>query len=108
MTAKSTATIIFIFVCNLPQTLLGQNNKGAERYFRTVLQKVRTEFNVPALGGVLVIDGKTVVAGSYGVRKQGSVIAVTDNDRFPIGSISKTFTGFLAARLTQPQNNVLG
>lgn len=77
------------------------SDPGANTYFRNVLQKVRTENKVPALGGVLVIDGHILVAGATGVRKEGSAIAVTNADKFPIGSITKTFTGFVAARLVQ-------
>jgi CubicO group peptidase (beta-lactamase class C family) len=89
----------------VPAAAVDQSEAGANKYFRRALSTVRTHFNIPALGGVLVMDGKVVVAGATGVRKQGNPIPVTDDDRFPIGSITKTFTGFVVSRLVQ-QNTV--
>ncbi len=85
----------------LPSGAVAQSEPGAEKYFRRALANVREEFKVPALGGVLVLDGKVVVAGARGVRKEGHPTPVTDNDRFPIGSVTKTFTGFVASRMVQ-------
>lgn len=99
---KSLVALPFIIaLLFLPAQAFCQSEAGANKYFRNVLSNVREEFKVPALGGVLVIGGKIVVAGATGVRKQGDQISVTDNDKFPIGSITKTFTGFLASRMVQ-------
>ncbi len=104
---KQIALLVFVLFTVIGKNIFCQVDPGADKYFRTILHRVRDEFKVPALGGVLVVDGKVVVAGSFGVRKEGTANYVTDNDKFPIGSVSKTFTGFVAARLTQPNNFLL-
>lgn len=88
-----------------PVTAVAHGEEAADAYFRTALGRIRTTYNVPAMGGVLVVNGKVVVAGAVGVRQQGTTSAVTDNDKFPIGSITKTFTGLVAAKLTQTYSN---
>ncbi|WP_373548378.1 serine hydrolase domain-containing protein [Haliscomenobacter sp.] len=80
---------------------------GLEVCFRHTLGKVRNESKIPALGGVLVFDGKIQAAGATGVRKEGTNFNVTDNDRFPIGSISKTFTALVIAKAIQNSSQVI-
>lgn len=88
-------------------TLSLQAQSGVEVCFRHTLSKVRTEAKVPALGAVLVYDGKIQAAGATGVRKEGTNFNVTDNDRFPIGSISKTFTALVVAKAIQNTSQVI-
>ena len=83
-----------------------QINAGADFYLDGILKKLRTQFNVPSVCGTLVIDGKIVAFGATGVRKQGNAAQVKDDDLFAIGSVTKTITGFLAAKvIEQNQNN---
>ena len=78
-----------------------QINAGADFYLDGMLKKLRTQFNVPSVCGTLVIDGKIVAFGATGVRKQGSAAQVKDDDLFAIGSVTKTITGFLAAKIIE-------
>ncbi|MES2661209.1 MAG: serine hydrolase domain-containing protein [Verrucomicrobiota bacterium] len=54
---------------------------------------------IPALAAACVLDGKIIAAGATGVRKYGDPTPVTVNDKFHIGSCTKSMTGTLAAML---------
>lgn len=54
---------------------------------------------LPALGGGLVRGGALVYAGIRGIRKRGSAVVATIDDRFQLGSITKPITGFMLAVL---------
>jgi CubicO group peptidase (beta-lactamase class C family) len=82
-----------------------QINAGADFYLDGILKKLRTQFNVPSVCGTLVIDGKIVAFGATGVRKQGNAAQVKDDDLFAIGSVTKTITGFLAAKIIEENQN---
>ena len=55
--------------------------------------------HVPGLVAAAVIDGKIAYAGATGLRKHGHTAKVTIDDKFHIGSCSKSFTALLAAIL---------
>lgn len=80
--------------------------EGADKYFRKALETTRAKFSNPALGGCLVIGGKIMAHGATGYRDLTNTnYTVTDNDRFPIGSVTKPFTSFVAARVIQAMPN---
>ncbi len=54
---------------------------------------------VPSLAAAVVLDGRVVAAGAQGVRKQGEAAAVTLDDKYHIGSCTKSMTATLAAIL---------
>ncbi len=56
---------------------------------------------VPGLVAAAVLDGKIVAAGAAGVRKHGAPEKVTVEDKFHIGSCTKSMTGTLAAMLVK-------
>ena len=106
MKTKSFFYVVGIASLSVNTPIVSAQN-GVEVCFRHTLSKVRNESKVPALGGVLVYDGQIKAAGATGVRKEGTNINVTDNDRFPIGSISKTFTALVVAKAIQNTAQVI-
>lgn len=56
---------------------------------------------VPALVAAAVLDGKIIAVGATGVRKHGDPAKVTVEDKFHIGSCTKSMTGTLAAMLVK-------
>lgn len=65
------------------------------------LEDRRHAFNFPALAAAVVREDRVIAAGVTGERKAGSGVAVTWNDRFHIGSCTKSMTGLLAAELAR-------
>ncbi|RYD49865.1 MAG: class A beta-lactamase-related serine hydrolase [Verrucomicrobiaceae bacterium] len=58
---------------------------------------------VPGLAAAVVLDDEIIAAGAAGVRKQGAPEKVTVEDRFHIGSCTKSMTGTLAAMLVKEE-----
>jgi CubicO group peptidase (beta-lactamase class C family) len=64
-----------------------------------VLNAIRTEFNVPAVGGVIVTKQGIAALDVAGIRKHGSNVAVETGDRWHLGSDTKAITATLLAVL---------
>lgn len=56
------------------------------------------EFQVPGMAVGIVRHDSVLLARAYGVSIKGSTIPITSSTVFGIGSITKSMTGFLAAR----------
>lgn len=60
------------------------------------LEAIRAKHDLPALGVIVIKDGKVVDRGAVGVRKEGEKTPVTMADQFHIGSCTKSMTATLA------------
>lgn len=65
------------------------------------LNSVRNTYNLPALGCLVIANGKVAALGAVGTRKQGVDVPVTTSDLWHQGSITKSMTATLAALLVQ-------
>ncbi|HEX5886099.1 MAG TPA: serine hydrolase [Pyrinomonadaceae bacterium] len=66
-----------------------------------MLDSVRAEFGVPALGGATVTAQGIKEVGVSGIRKHGSSVPVETGDRWHLGSDTKAMTATLLAVLAQ-------
>lgn len=66
-----------------------------------MLETIRVKHKFPALAAVVMVDGKIVVTNAVGFRKSGGPEAVTINDKFHIGSVTKSMTATVAAMLVE-------
>lgn len=64
-----------------------------------MLEPLRNELKFPALAAAVVVNGRITAAGATGVRKWGDTNRVTLEDKFHIGSITKSATALLAVML---------
>jgi len=67
----------------------------------SMVEPIRVRFELPALAAAVVQNGRIVASGAVGTRRAGSVIPVTLDDRFHIGSDTKAMTSLLAAMLVE-------
>lgn len=65
------------------------------------LEPVRVRFELPALAAAVVRDDRLVALGACGVRRWATDARVTPSDKFHIGSLTKSMTATLAARLVE-------
>lgn len=65
------------------------------------LEVLRATHKVPALAALAMVGGEVRMAGAVGLRKLGSPEVVTQNDRWHIGSCTKSMTATLAAMLVE-------
>ncbi|MCO6456558.1 MAG: beta-lactamase family protein [Pirellulaceae bacterium] len=63
------------------------------------LERLIANTQVPSLAAAAVLDGRIVAAGASGVRKQGESVRVTRDDKYHIGSCTKSMTATLAAMM---------
>ena len=85
---------------------LGQTSGASETNqgqpdLRPLLERVRAQYNLPSLGAVLVRGNQVVSSAVMGERAVGSGVAVTLADQYQLGSLSKSFTATLLARLVE-------
>lgn len=65
------------------------------------LEKIRAKHDLPALGALVIVDGKIKELQVVGVRKHGDATKVEKTDKFHIGSCTKAFTATLLAILIE-------
>lgn len=64
-------------------------------------EKVREEWKIPGMSVSILKNDSVVFASGFGVRELESLVPVTENTVFHIGSITKSFTSWLIASLVE-------
>ncbi len=72
-----------------------------QEHMQEQLEKIRTKHELPALGALVIVDGKIKELQVVGVRKHGDATKVEKTDKFHIGSCTKVFTATLLAILIE-------
>ncbi|MBL7039876.1 MAG: beta-lactamase family protein [Pirellulaceae bacterium] len=68
-----------------------------------LVAEIRAEKKLVGLGATIMIDGKVVAAAADGERKKGSGVELEVGDRWHLGSITKSMTATMIARLVEKQ-----
>ena len=68
------------------------------------LEELLKSSEVPSLAVAVIQDGEILAAGASGVRKRGTEARVTIEDKFHIGSCTKSMTAVLAATLVEAEH----
>ena len=63
------------------------------------LETVRAKYALPALAAAVVKNGEVIARSAVGVRALGTDVAVTDDDRFHLGSDTKAMTATLVGMM---------
>ena len=74
---------------------------GALKDLSPLVAEIPGKTGVPAIGVLLVVDGETRGIGYSGVRKAGTTTEVEADDRWHLGSCTKSFTATLAATFVE-------
>ncbi len=76
-----------------------------ERSYQQTLDRLvaehRNDLELVGLGVMVMRHGEIVASAVVGERKSGSGVALTDKDKWHIGSITKSFTATLIARMVE-------
>ena len=75
--------------------LLGDGRLGE------IVATFRSQYGVPAIGAIVVVDGLVVEQAVDGLRSIDSTVPVTLGDKWHIGSVTKAMTATLAAILVE-------
>jgi CubicO group peptidase (beta-lactamase class C family) len=62
---------------------------------------LRKEHKLVGLAAMAMVDGKVVASAAHGERKKGSGVSLELDDRWHLGSISKSITATMIARLVE-------
>ncbi len=62
---------------------------------------LRQEHKLVGLAAMVMVDGKVVASAAHGERKKGSGVSLELGDRWHLGSISKSITATMIARLVE-------
>jgi CubicO group peptidase (beta-lactamase class C family) len=65
------------------------------------IEPVRKKLSLVGMGAMVLVDGKTVASAVCGKRRQKSDVAVTVDDKWHWGSITKSMTATVVARLVE-------
>lgn len=71
------------------------------RRIEALLEPIRAKHELPALAAAVVRGGRMTAIGAVGVRARGHDAAVTIDDRFHLGSCTKSMTATMIARLVE-------
>src|ERR1051325_1565010 len=102
MRSLSTRTcMLAVTAVTLAGALRAQESKPASqpapRDLAPILKPIRAKYDAPALCAAIVWAGRVTAIGCDGVRRRGSSEVGTINDRFHLGSDTKSMTATLAA-----------
>jgi len=76
-------------------------HSGRSKNLLSVLEPIRKKYNLPAIAAAVILNGRTVGLGATGLRKVGSDVKVTSEDKFHLGSCTKTMTATLIGILVE-------
>jgi CubicO group peptidase (beta-lactamase class C family) len=79
----------------------GSSGGGDKPDLARELESLRANYDLPALTAMLVAGDEIVEAAAVGQRAAGHAEAVTSKDKWHLGSITKSMTAVLAARLVE-------
>src|SRR5689334_7928638 len=72
-----------------------------QTFLDATLKEAREKHHLPAVAGLLQIDGKVAANTAIGVRAEGHSQTVTTNDLWHLGSDTKAITATMIARLVE-------
>lgn len=81
--------------------LLASTPAAARTALQPEMEEIRGRFKVPAVGAMAFNAGSILAAGVAGERRRGSGTPATLDDKFHVGSITKSMTAMLAGMLVE-------
>jgi len=79
----------------------GEVSRGRSGRVVGLLEAIRVKYDLPALAGAVVLQGRPAAWGATGFRKDGSSVRVTSEDKFHIGSCTKAMTATIVGMLVE-------
>jgi CubicO group peptidase (beta-lactamase class C family) len=98
-TRTSVATLV---VLNLT-AVLSPAVAGESTSLDQILEQIRSKNKLPALAAAVIRNGQTIACGAVGFRKVGSPERVTVNDKWHIGSCTKSMTAAIAGMMVEQE-----
>jgi CubicO group peptidase (beta-lactamase class C family) len=93
--------LLLAFAAGVPTAQPALSSAGSAPDLAPILERVRVQYGLPSIAAVAVRDGQVVSAAAVGERALGSGVAVTLGDGYHLGSMSKSFTAMVLAKLVE-------
>jgi CubicO group peptidase (beta-lactamase class C family) len=94
----ATAAFFLALLANLPG---GAAAERAADDFEDLLNPIRLHYDIPALAAILIHGDRVAGIGAVGYRKSGETRTVSRADQWHLGSIGKSMTAIMIARLVE-------
>lgn len=94
--------VLFLFACNPSSKLKDKDIRDLED-FDLLLQKVRLQYNMPAMAAAVISKSEIKAIGVTGLRRIYGKEKVKLSDRFHLGSTTKAITAHWAASLVESE-----
>ena len=101
MTTRRIRISLILIPVLLASAVRAQPPHSRSRDLARLLEPIREKYDLPALAGAVIIDGKTALWGATGFRRYTTPLKVTAEDQFHIGSCTKAMTATLVAILIE-------
>lgn len=99
---KASFSILILALCSLNSFASEENSMSdVAEILKEVVDTERKSAELVGLGGIVVQGGEIIGLSVSGERKKGSGSFVTARDKWHIGSITKSFTATMIARLIE-------
>lgn len=100
---QNTPVLLFLGLLFSPiaHTEVLHARRTSSKNVKAILESVREKYNLPAMAGAVIRNGRIVALGATGVRKVGSDVKVTYDDQFHLGSCTKMMTATIIGMLVE-------
>lgn len=98
---KNLCTLLISTVC-FTSVFSSERSEKVKNTLKNIDAKVEAwleDFNVPGAAIAVIADNQVVLAKGFGLRNLESIQPVTTKTLFQVGSLTKSFTGFLMGQL---------
>jgi CubicO group peptidase (beta-lactamase class C family) len=93
--------IVMLLIAAIPSIGLAQERAMSHQKLDSLLQSCLTKYDLPALGAAIIMGDTLSDIDVVGVRKYGDPTQATINDRWHIGSDTKSMTATLIGKLVE-------
>ncbi|MBN1393196.1 MAG: beta-lactamase family protein [Sedimentisphaerales bacterium] len=102
-TQRNTVIIIFlVIVLSVGKHTWFLHARSSDlKDIRSVLEPIREKYNLPAIAAAVIINGHIVASDAAGLRKVGSDVKVSYDDKFHLGSCTKAMTATMIGMLVE-------
>ena len=98
---RLTLTVFTATLLVLPADVVAQGTPIDSKSLLDRLHSLRDELDLVAVGATVLVDGRAVASAACGKRRQNSSVAVTVDDKWHLGSITKSMTSTVLAKLVE-------
>lgn len=99
--ASRLLSLFTLFFFGTVQVHATENDQNLDQLLEKLVVEQRASTNLVGLGAIMMLDGQIIGPSVSGERKKGSQVPLTIHDNWHIGSVTKSFTSAMIARLVE-------